>query len=285
MIGSAWIGLGAAVCGGLGLGVLGVGLATNTKLSVSSYTLSPVGLPPGFSGWRVVHLSDLHAARFGEDQHRLLEAIEELHPDAVMITGDLIDRRRTHTQQDMQPALTLLDGLAARYPTYRVDGNHEPMSSVGETFRSLAGKTAVHDVTDRTLTLTRRGDRLTLIGIPDVAVFDYDYEAWEKHLFELVSPHADSFRLVLSHRPQLFAKYVAADLPLVLSGHAHGGQWRLPLVGALFAPQQGIFPKYTEGVHSSKNTCMVISRGLGNSGFPLRLGNAPDIVQLTFQSP
>lgn len=255
----------------------------NGRLSITRYTVSLPALPEAFCGMRLVHLSDLHAASFGKDQQRLLAAIEALSPDMVIITGDLIDRRRTGDERGMRPALTLLNALGKRYPTVRVDGNHEPRSRVGALFAEKAAATPVTDITGTGLRLTRADQSITLVGIPDMACFDHDEAAWADNMHRQLAEYDGDFLLALSHRPQFLKEYAAEGLPLVLCGHAHGGQWRLPLIGALYAPEQGVFPQYTEGVHREGDTHMVISRGLGNSGFPLRLFNRPEIVEIVLK--
>ena len=276
-------GIVAAATGGIAAITAGLFRYGNGRLSVSRYTVTHPHLPAAFRGLRIVHLSDLHAASFGKRQERLLAHIDALAPDLVLITGDLIDRRRTADENGMRPALTLLEALGARYPTMRVDGNHEPLSRVSALFHEKAAQTPVLNVTNRATAFTRDGETLTIVGVPDVACFDYDETAWSENMQRLTAPYQDGCLITLSHRPQYLAAYAAADLPLVLSGHAHGGQWRLPLVGGLFAPEQGVLPKYTAGIYREGDTCMVVSRGLGNSGFPLRLFNRPDIVLLTLQ--
>lgn len=269
--------------GTLAAGVVAAGIAVdgNRHLTVTPYAIGCRDLPPAFEGLRIVHLSDLHASCFGKDQQKLLAVIDGLDPDLILITGDLIDRRRTRTDKDMRPALVLLQQLRQRRPTARVDGNHEVRSLVGRRFRLLADRTGVQNVTDRGLVIRKGDDRLVVIGIPDVACFDYDDSAWQQRMHTLCAPYASSFRIALSHRPQYFDRYVGEGLPLVLCGHAHGGQVRLPLIGGLFAPEQGVLPRYTAGVHTIGDTAMVVSRGLGNSGFPFRFGNRPEIVLLT----
>lgn len=270
----------AGVLAGVTAGLFRYG---NGCLSVSGYAVKHPQLPAAFRGMRVVHLSDLHAALFGKNQERLLEAIDALSPDMVIITGDLIDRRRTVDEKGMRPALVLLEELGRRYETVRVDGNHEPMSRVGKAFCAKAAATPVKDATGAVITVKRGEERVYIVGVPDVSCFDYDEAAWTEALQRLTAPYKDECLITLSHRPQYMKKYTAAGLPLVLSGHAHGGQWRLPFVGGLFAPEQGVFPAYTAGVYREGDTQMVVSRGLGNSGFPLRLFNRPEIVEIVLE--
>lgn len=266
---------GAAACG--------YSLADTRRLKVTSYTVPLPTLPAAFDGLRILHVSDLHAASFGKDQKTLLQTAQALAPDLVLITGDLIDRRRTLTEDGMRPALVLLTALAENYPTVRTDGNHEVMSPVGERFRELAAKTGTQDVTGRTLTVRKGDDALVLLGVEDIAKCDYDEEVFRARLRALCAPVCDAFCVALAHRPQYLEDYSAAGLPLVLCGHAHGGQVRLPLIGGLYAPEQGVLPRLTAGVCEHGNTKMVISRGLGNSGFPLRFMNTPELVLITLK--
>ena len=87
-----------------------------------------------------------------------------------------------------------------------------------------------------------------------------------------------SYIILLSHRPELFESYVSCNIDLVLSGHAHGGQFRLPFIGGLIAPDQGIFPKYDAGLFTNGSTNMIVSRGLGNSIIPIRFNNRPEVI-------
>lgn len=265
------------------MGAVGLAARENRALSTRSYVVECVGLPAAFDGLRIVQLSDLHAACFGKDQATLLSVVDSLDADLVLITGDLIDRRRTINEAGMRPALVLLRELAKRVPTVRVDGNHEALSAVGPHFQALAEHTGVQNITGRGLPVRKGDDRLVLLGIPDIASFRFDEDAWRKSMHTICAPYADSFRIALAHRPHYFADYEAEGLPLVLSGHAHGGQVRLPFVGGLYAPEQGVFPKYTAGKHGDNGTQMIVSRGLGNSGFPLRFGNRPEVVVITLK--
>ncbi len=263
------------------MGAAGLAARENRALTTKAYTVECAGLPAAFDGLRIVQLSDLHAASFGKDQSALLSVVEALDADLVLITGDLIDRRRTINEHGMRCALVLLSELAKRVPTIRVDGNHEALSPVGGRFRALAERTGVQNVTGRGITVRKGEDHIVILGIPDIAAVGYDEDLWRDTMHTICAPYKNSFRIALSHRPHYFDDYEAEGLPLVLSGHAHGGQVRLPFVGGLYAPEQGVFPKYTAGIHGEGRTKMAVSRGLGNSGFPLRFNNRPEVVVIT----
>lgn len=273
--------LGAAAAA---VGATAVALRENTALTVKSYTVGIPSLPASFDGVRIAHLSDLHATQFGKNQKQLLSVVDSLDVDLVLITGDLIDRRRTVNEHGMHPALVLLSELAKRVPTVRVDGNHETISPVASHFRALAERTGVQNITGRGLPVRKGDNRLVLLGIPDIAAASYDENVWRDTMHTVRAPYANDVCVALSHRPQFFEDYVQEEFALVLCGHAHGGQVRLPFVGGLYAPEQGILPKYTAGLHKDGNTQMIVSRGLGNSGFPLRFGNRPEVVVITLKA-
>ncbi len=104
----------------------------------------------------------------------------------------------------------------------------------------------------------------------------------QNKLSELMSDN-DKYTLLLSHRPELFEVYVKCGADLVLSGHAHGGQFRLPFVGGLVAPNQGLFPEYDAGLYTEGNTNMVVSRGVGNSILPFRFNNRPEVILIELE--
>ena len=124
---------------------------------------------------------------------------------------------------------------------------------------------------------------LELIGVDDPQFMErtsmLDQAIMQRKLQEIYVAE-DSFKILLSHRPELFDVYVDHSMDLVLSGHAHGGQFRIPFFGGLVAPNQGFFPKFDSGVYEQDNTKMVLSRGIGNSIIPIRINNPPEIVYI-----
>lgn len=258
----------------------------DSDLTLSRYTVRLSSLPSAFSGFRIVQLSDLHNKRFGKKQERLLKKVRELAPDCIVLTGDLADKRRTKDERYL-PAKELADGLVSIAPVYAVMGNHETERGRVESMTAMLTACGVTVLHNEHAVLTRGGNTLTLLGAADIAeswaVFPESEEQGSAlHQKELTAlcKKAEGCSILLSHRPHLTEMYRTAGAPLVLSGHAHGGQVRLPVIGGLYAPQQGLFPKYTAGVHDLGGVQLVVSRGLGNSRFPFRVFNRPEIVSV-----
>lgn len=261
----------------------------NSSLTVSQYDIPLCGLPEEFDGCRIVHLSDLHNKRFGKWQKRLLACVLACRPDYIMLTGDLADKRRTHDERFL-PARELCEGLVKIAPVFAAMGNHETEKNRVEKMTAVLETCGATVLIDKTALLYKNGVSLPVIGLADIAV---STERFGNHqgsfthctvLKDLYHETGEGCAILLSHRPHLVPIYRAAGVPLVLSGHAHGGQIRLPFIGGLLAPEQGLFPKYTSGVHRLGAVTMVISRGLGNSLFPFRIFNRPEVVCLQLKA-
>jgi len=251
-------------------------------LEVNYFTLVDEEIPSEFSGMKIAHVSDLHNKDFGS---AMIDKVAVEEPDLIAVTGDLIDSNFP----DTAIALEAIEGLRAIAPVYYVTGNHE--ASRFDLFNELAVQMEAAGVTmmdNRTLTLEKNGQSIHLIGLEDpnfinsALSFEEKYEQMHNKLTELSDP--DSFQILLSHRPEEMASYVDENINLVLSGHAHGGQIRLPFIGALVAPGQGFFPKYSIGSYVENETTMIVSRGLGNSGIPFRFMNRPEIIMITLET-
>lgn len=263
---------GAVLCAAAVVGLTAGLIWGNSALMTQEYILSSPMLPDAFSGYRIAQVSDLHNTQFGQGNCRLLEQLADARPDLIVVTGDLLDSRRP----DLEAALRFGEEAAALAPVCYVPGNHE--GRIPEIYAQLkqgleeAGVTVLED--ERT-TLYREGAEIALIGLEDVT---NETEAGiQARLAGLVSPE-DEFQILLAHRPELFPAYANCGLDLIFSGHAHGGQVRLPVVGGLIAPNQGLFPTYQAGLYRDGESTMVVSRGLGNSLFPLRVNNRPELV-------
>lgn len=255
----------------------------NAALELNTYTISSRGLPDAFDGYRIAQVSDLHNAEFGDGNQRLLDMLREAEPDMIAITGDLIDSRKTN----IAVALAFAEEAVRIAPCYYVSGNHEARVPEYRELKAGLEAAGVTVLDDARVEIEISGKSITIIGVNDPSFLaDYltsDAAVMDRKLSELSSEDA-SFTILLSHRPELFDTYAAHDMDLVLTGHAHGGQFRLPLIGGLIAPNQGLFPKYDDGLYSEGNTNMIVSRGLGNSIIPFRFNNRPEVVLIELKS-
>lgn len=245
----------------------------NTKIGVTNITVTSENIPDEFNGFKIVHISDLHNAEFGNGQKDLIDKIEAQDADIIVITGDMIDSRRT----DVDKAVELITGLGNKIPVYYVTGNHE--SRVRE-YNELESKLIENGVTvlkNESVKIEKDGSFINIIGVDDPS-----FGMSANDIFHTVSElKTDGYDVLLSHRPELFETYCESGAELVLCGHAHGGQVRIPFIGGIVAPNQGLFPEYTAGSYKSGSTEMIVSRGLGNSIIPLRVNNPPELVVIT----
>lgn len=254
-------------------------LWANTALEVSEYSINSPEIPDGFDGFRIAQVSDLHNASFGEENVELLRMLRQIQPDIIAITGDLVDSRRT----DLKVAIDFLREAVKIAPCYYVTGNHESrIEEFAELEKQMIGIGVICLRNDSCM-LKRGSDTIQLMGIDDCTFckgIDGNAQVMSMEA-EINRMQSDAYTVLLSHRPELAVVYDRYDVELVLCGHAHGGQFRLPLIGGLYAPDQGFFPKFTAGIYEMTNLTMVVSRGLGNSAFPLRFRNRPEIVVVT----
>ncbi len=253
-------------------------LGTKT-LTVTEYDLLDSNIPDAFDGYRIVQISDLHNAEFGKDNSRLITKIKEANPDIIVITGDYVDKRRPNA--DISVDLTR--ELVKIALCYYVTGNHE--ARLGETFSYLEENLKELGVTvlrNNTSYITRNGEKISISGVDDPAFADDSFfgllssSIMKQELQDIET--GEDYSILLSHHPEHFELYKKKGFNLVFSGHTHGGQFRIPFVGGVFAPDQGIFPKYDAGLFEEDGTSMIISRGIGNSIIPFRINNFPEIV-------
>ena len=262
----------------------------NTTIGTTHYRVSSPQLPAGFDHFIIAQVSDLHNDDFGENQKNLIKAIEESSPDIIVITGDLIDSRKP----DVEIAMDFIRQATELAPVYYTTGNHE--SRIPEEYGLLesqmieAGVPVLRD--QRALIEANPSNKskeseeqlLQIIGLEDP---DFNWylagedagSAIQEKLSVLMEENL--YTILLSHRPELIQTYSSAGANLVFTGHAHGGQFRIPFIGGVAAPDQGFFPDYSEGIFHQDSTTMVVSRGLGNSIFPFRVNNPPELVVVT----
>lgn len=248
----------------------------NKRVSLTKQKIQIENLPENFSGLKILQISDLHNQVFGIKQQKIIDLAVESKPDLIFITGDLIDYR--HPKVDI--ALELVDSLREIAPVYLVSGNHEIWSEEWGNLQKELLSMGVKIMDDKIKIMERNGEKIYILGVADGGnKIGESSNKFEEKIRKIVTGlNEKQVKILLSHRPEKFLNYVENGIDLVFSGHAHGGQVRLPLIGALVAPHQGLFPKYTSGVYRHAKTNMVVSRGLGNSVLPLRIFNNPELV-------
>ena len=256
----------------------------NTALELNRYTISSERLPEVFDGYRIAHVSDLHNAEMGKNNEKLLDMLQKAEPDIIAITGDIIDSRNT----DVEIALEFTKAAMEIAPCYYVTGNHEARVSEYDELKEGLIEQGVVVLDDERIEIELSGETIALLGVNDPS-FETDYlfgdsETVMKNRLQEISDAENKFTILLSHRPELFEIYADNNVDLVLSGHAHGGQFRLPFVGGLVAPNQGLFPKYDAGLYTEENTNMIVSRGIGNSILPFRFNNRPEVILIELNS-
>lgn len=249
---------------------------SNNSITVSKHSVSPENLPDSFDGCRILQISDLHNKSFSG---RLIEKIKEIAPDYIVITGDIIDFYHTKTQISVD----FISEIVSVAPIYYVSGNHENRIDEYPEFKEKIKAMGVNVLENENVFLEKDGEKICLTGVNDLSFFGRSYLeentiAIAKTLSELFEQTDEKTSILLSHRPELFEIYVQAGYDIVFSGHAHGGQIRLPFVGGIFSPGQGFFPEYSNGIYESGKTKMIVSRGLGNSLFPFRVFNRPELI-------
>ena len=256
----------------------------NTALELNTYTVSSAKLPQSFDGYRIAHVSDLHNAEMGKDNEKLLTILRNADPDMIAITGDLIDSRSTN----VEIALNFIREAVKIAPCYYVTGNHEARVNEYDELKSGMESAGVIVLEDAQTEISLDGDTITLIGVNDPSYqTDYlfgDSETVMNTKLEELRTENGEFTVLLSHRPELFDAYTDHGMDLILSGHAHGGQFRLPFIGGVVAPNQGLFPEYDAGIYTEGNTNMLVSRGVGNSILPFRINNRPEVILIELQA-
>ena len=255
-------------------------LWANGAVMTARIRVEDAALPEEFSGFKIAQVSDLHNAEFGDGNAKLLSLLAAAEPDIIAVTGDLIDSRHT----DVEAALAFISRAAEIAPVYYVTGNHEARLGFERLVPRITEAGAV-PLRSEAVYIERGGARICLAGIDDPA-FASGGDAASRAgamLDGLIVPGV--YTVLLAHRPELAEVYARAGANLTLSGHAHGGQIRLPFLGGLFAPGQGFLPEYASGLYEAGGMALVVSRGLGASLFPLRVNNRPELVIVELGRP
>ena len=256
----------------------------NNSMAITKFEYFNEKIPSEFDDFTIAHISDLHNKKFGEDQIKILNKVKSASPDIIVITGDLIDRRR----YDLETAMIFIMGAIDIGPVYYVSGNHEAWSGKFSSIKESLIDTGVNIIDNTEIELFKGKSSINILGVSDPDFFTSDYLEGTNttEMTQKLNQWStdNDFKILLSHRPELFDLYCDNNMDLIFTGHAHGGQFRIPFVGGLIAPDQGLFPQFTSGSYHKNSSTMFVSRGLGNSIVPIRIFNRPEIVVVTLKS-
>lgn len=231
---------------------------------------------------RIALITDLHSDWYGKNQRVLLEALEKQQPDIVLLGGDIFDDKGSYKNAEIT-----LKNLSDQYPCYYVTGNHEYWSKDIDNILAIVEAYGIPVLSGDCETLEIKCQTVNICGVddPDVVAYTKNGVGMLEQLKSAeeavkATDNSEGYTILLSHRPEWAETYMQYDFDLVLCGHAHGGQWRIPgLLNGLYAPNQGVFPKYAGGRYDFESGTLIVSRGLAReSTLAPRVFNRPELV-------
>ena len=255
----------------------------NTTLEVSTYQIASNKIPNEFNNYKIIQISDFHNNTSSKLTKKLIAEIKNQKPNIIVITGDLIDSTKTN----VDIAIDMIKEIIEIAPIYYVTGNHEARTNEYDNLKSQMIELGVKILENEAQEIQLNNSTINILGINDPSFYkesDILDSKIVKNNMENIQYNEDNFTILLSHRPEVFKIYVEKNIDLVFTGHAHGGQIRLPFIGGIIAPNQGTFPEYTDGIYREKDTTMVVSRGIGNSIIPFRVNNRPELMIVELKS-
>lgn len=250
-------------------------VACDLRLATVKYTINSPKVEKSF---KIALITDLHGNWYGKEQRTLIKAIDKANPDVVLLGGDIFDDQIDYEESEETIAI-----LSKKYKCYYVTGNHEYWSKDVDNIKSIIRSYGITVLEGDVDTIDINGQMVNICGVEDPENYVYldggqDMDEQLKQVSEKVS--GEYYTILLSHRPEYYELYSQYGFDLVLSGHAHGGQWRIPVIlNGLYAPNQGLFPKYAGGRYEYEGGSLIVSRGLDRQGVKApRIFNRPELV-------
>ena len=247
-------------------------------LEISRYEVKSQKLPESFDGFKIVQLSDLHGAEFGEDGMELVEKVKELEPDMIALTGDFVT-----DEGDLAAVEKLAARLVKLCPVYFISGNHEFGSGLAVKVRNILERAGVKYLSNEYLTISRGEDEIHLGAVGDPLAYA-DMLRPDELAQKMNDAAPDAFKILLGHRNYWMTEYPELPVDLIFCGHAHGGLIRIPGVGGLIGTDRRLFPDFDAGQFNNGRYTLIVSRGLGNSVPIPRVFNRPEIVCVELSS-
>lgn len=260
------------------------------KIDVTEYTVISEKIPDSFNDYKILQLSDLHNAKLGKNNSKILKEIEKIKPDIIVMTGDMINTN----SKSYDNFFELAKEITKNYTTYYIMGNHEQRLEWKKQFEFLRQlkNIGVNVLENTDVTIYKNSENINLYGLKQpVSSYknalknntptNFSLEDMSK-IFPAVNEK--EFNILLSHSPFDFDIFSTWGADLTLSGHVHGGLIRLPFIGGVLSPERTFFPKYDAGEYVIGDSKMIVCRGLGNGTLPIRIFNNPEICVITLKN-
>ena len=262
----------SGIVAGMGLYVL----AQQKLLKRTKYKIIDLNIPENFNNFKIAQISDFHNTK-GILAKEVIEVLKHEKPDIIVITGDIV------AYNGYDASKKFINQIVDIANVYYVSGNHEAKSSKYHRFLNYITKKKVILLDDMFSQIKIKDQAIDIMGIEDPQMsFKYLSDGYsaiiDKKIKTLSEYRSNNYSILLIHRPTWFDIYKKYNINLVLTGHAHGGQWRVPFVGGVYSSDEGMWPKYTNGIVSENDTKMIINRGVGTQTMIPRLNNRPEIV-------
>ena len=265
----------------------------NNKFNITEYSIKDEKIPQEFNGYKIVMISDLHCASYGENNERLIKAVKDISPDIIIFAGDMIIGSTKLTEENLKVA-ELIKSLSKLADCYYGIGNHEKKLNADDEAHKKAWSTYINaiqsdkknyniDILDnKKKKIKKAGASIDIYGL-DIDEEYYDRLSRKKPDINKIAqllgkPDKDSYNILIAHNPEYFDIYTDWGANLTLSGHLHGGLVRLPVLGGVVSPKLKFFPRYDYGLYQKNDKIMILSNGLGSHSIKLRINNVPELV-------
>lgn len=254
----------------------------NNVFEVSNLSVTDEEIPEAFDKVKVLHISDLHNKSYGEKNEVLLSKIDEIAPDYIFLTGDMVSSHDT----DFSVFYDFASKIGAKYSCYYILGNHE-LDLKNKDRQSICDTLESYNITvldNEKTVLTRNGEQINLYGMWYNPKYYIREDFTEEKMKEIIGTSEEGFNILLSHNPDDFKIYANWGADLTFSGHVHGGMVRLPFVGGIISPNRTLFPEYDAGIYEYQGSELVVSKGMSRGQTGVRLFNQPELIVIELNS-
>lgn len=263
----------------------------SNMLVVTNINIKDKKIPQSFNGYKILHLSDLHSKSFGDKNINLINRINEVNPDLIVMTGDMVNCNDTNFDN----FFNLVKALSTKYKIYYIVGNHEQnmKEENKNTIFDFLKANGVKILDNEKYVIEQNGEEINLYGSWCNLRYYSARESGEKYDFTLdvmnkimenTEIEEEKYNILLAHNPNFIDAYVKWGADLTLSGHIHGGMIRIPYLGGVFSPDTVLFPKYSSGLYEVEGGELIVSRGLGRGVRGFRLFNKPEMIVITLNN-